>query len=146
MNEMSESFVVNHTTATLSEARHHLAATSSGELVFFAGGQNATEYNARVDILNVSSGIWTTTTLSLNLGKCLQPHPHEILSSLVEVIMGYIRIELIFTTFQVEVGALQLSLNLVQVLQPHQLEILFYSVEVFTAVLKVIRKRLMCTM
>jgi hypothetical protein len=32
----------NHTTATLSEARWDLAATSSGELVFFAGGWNAT--------------------------------------------------------------------------------------------------------
>jgi hypothetical protein len=30
-----------HTTATLSEARAQLVATSSGELVFFAGGANA---------------------------------------------------------------------------------------------------------
>jgi hypothetical protein len=55
----------NHTIATLSESRCCLAATSSGELVFFAGGYNATKQaSARVDILNVSSGIWTTTTLS----------------------------------------------------------------------------------
>jgi hypothetical protein len=48
----------NHTTATLSEGRAYLAATSSGELVLFAGGWNATEQaSARVDILNVSSGI-----------------------------------------------------------------------------------------
>jgi hypothetical protein len=85
---MSESFVVNHSTATLSEACSHLTATSSGELVFFAGEYNATgQASARVDILNVSSGIWTTTTLSLNLVLNLQPHPHEILSSLVEVTM-----------------------------------------------------------
>jgi hypothetical protein len=55
---------INHTTATLSEARCRLAATSSGELVFFAGGWNGTGASARVDILNVSSGMWTTTTLS----------------------------------------------------------------------------------
>jgi hypothetical protein len=42
----------------------------------------------------------------------------------------HIQIELIFTTFQVEVGALQLSLNLVIALQPHQLKILFCLVEV----------------
>jgi hypothetical protein len=41
------------------------ASTSSGELVFFVGGENATgQASARVDILNVSSGIWTTNTLS----------------------------------------------------------------------------------
>jgi hypothetical protein len=44
--------------------RSALAATSSGELVFFAGGENTTGYNDRIDILNVSSGIWTTATLS----------------------------------------------------------------------------------
>jgi hypothetical protein len=55
--------------------------------------------------------------LSLNLVGVLQPHPHEVLSSLVEVGMEQLyMIELIFTTFQVEVGALQLSLNLVVVL------------------------------
>jgi hypothetical protein len=55
---------LNHTTATLSEARCCLAATSLGELVFFAGGENTTGPSARVDMLNVSSGSWTTTTLS----------------------------------------------------------------------------------
>jgi hypothetical protein len=56
---------VNHTTATLSEARWGLASTSSGELVFFGGGQNTTgKVSDRVDILNVSSGIWTSATLS----------------------------------------------------------------------------------
>jgi hypothetical protein len=71
--------------------------------------------------------------LSLNLVIDLQPHPHEILSSLVEVTIEQqqdIQIELIFTTFQVEVGALQLSPNLVLNLHPHQLEILSYLVEV----------------
>ncbi len=53
-----------HTTATLSEARSHLAATSSGDLAFFGGGNGTTGLSARVDILNVSSGIWTTTNLS----------------------------------------------------------------------------------
>jgi hypothetical protein len=76
---------------------------------------------------------------SLNLVEALQPHPYEILSSLVEVTMEqHFLIELIFITFQVEVGTLQLSLNLVQLLQPHQLEILFSLVEV-TTVLMVIR-------
>jgi hypothetical protein len=56
---------MNHTTATLSEARWFLAATSSGELVFFGGGYNATGPSDRVDICNVTSGIWTTATLSV---------------------------------------------------------------------------------
>jgi hypothetical protein len=34
--------LLNHTIVTLSEARNRLASTSSGELVFFAGGKNAT--------------------------------------------------------------------------------------------------------
>jgi hypothetical protein len=53
---------ITHTTATLC-----YPAATSGELVFFAGGQSAIvglQASARVDILNVSSGIWTTTTLS----------------------------------------------------------------------------------
>jgi hypothetical protein len=143
-----------HTTARLSQARDWLAATSSGELVFFGGGENATgKVSARVDILNVSSGKKKRMfqveigqqPLSLNLVLFLQPHPHEILSFLVEVGMEQqIQIELIFTTFQVEVGALQLSLNLVVLLQPHQLEILFYLVEV--TVLIFLQRWLMCTM
>jgi hypothetical protein len=127
--QQAENFLFNHTTATLKEARSQLAATSSGELVFFAAGLSDTGPSDQVDILNVSSGIWTTTNLKLVIG--LQPHPHEVLSSLVEVTMEqYLQIELIFTTFQVEVGALQLSLDLVQLLQPHQLKISFYLVEV----------------
>jgi hypothetical protein len=56
---------LTNTTATLSEARYWLAATSSGELVFFGGGRNATGASARVDIYNVTCGIWTTATLSV---------------------------------------------------------------------------------
>jgi len=58
-------------TTTLSEARYSLAATSSGELIFFGGGYNKTTYapSARVDIGNVTSGIWTTATLSIPRGK-----------------------------------------------------------------------------
>jgi hypothetical protein len=57
--------LLNHTTATLSETRSQLAATCSGEFVFFAGGRNETgQASDRVDILNVSSGIWTTAALS----------------------------------------------------------------------------------
>jgi hypothetical protein len=54
----------SHTTATLKEARAVLAATSSGEFVFFAGGYSATGPSDQVNILNVSSGIWRTTALS----------------------------------------------------------------------------------
>jgi hypothetical protein len=58
---------INQTTAALSEARTALAATSSGELVFFGGGYNTTNGTSsdRVDICNVTSGIWTTATLSV---------------------------------------------------------------------------------
>jgi hypothetical protein len=55
-----------HKTARLSEARNALAATSSGDLVFFGGGLNATETeSARVDIYNVTSGSWRRATLSV---------------------------------------------------------------------------------
>jgi hypothetical protein len=52
-------------TATLSQARYTLAATSLGELVFFGGGYNATGPSDRVDIYSVTSGIWTTASLSI---------------------------------------------------------------------------------
>jgi len=61
---------ITQTTATLSEARSELAATSSGELVFFGGGWNASGYASdRVDIYNVTSGNWTTATLSIARGQ-----------------------------------------------------------------------------
>jgi hypothetical protein len=90
-----------HTTTTLSEARAGLAATSSGELVFFAGGHSSTGPTDRVDIYNVTSGNWTTATLSLFLVLNLQPLPHKILSSLVEDWNRrhhLLQIEWIFTT------------------------------------------------
>jgi hypothetical protein len=60
-----------HTTTTLSQARWRLAATSSGELVFFGGGYNSTTWQPsdRVDIYNVTSGSWTTSTLSIPRGE-----------------------------------------------------------------------------
>jgi len=56
---------ITRSITTLSEARYLLAATSSGELVFFGGGYNATGPSDRVDICNVTSGSWTTATLSV---------------------------------------------------------------------------------
>jgi hypothetical protein len=56
---------ITQTIATLSEARSTLAAISSGGLFFFAGGFNGTGASARVDIYNVTNGIWTTATLSV---------------------------------------------------------------------------------
>jgi hypothetical protein len=53
------------TTTTLSEARYNIAATSSKELVFFAGGFNSTkEPSDRVDIYNVTSGSWRLLYIS----------------------------------------------------------------------------------
>jgi len=56
---------ITQSTATLSEARWKLAATSSGDLVFFGGGNKTTGPSAQVDICNVTSGSWTTATLSV---------------------------------------------------------------------------------
>jgi hypothetical protein len=55
-------------TATLSESRSFLAAASSGELVFFGGGEIATVAgtpSAQIDICNATNGSWTTATLSI---------------------------------------------------------------------------------
>jgi len=57
------------TTATLSVPRAGLAATSSGNLVFFAGGSSGDlveekSFFNEVDIYNMSNGIWSTATLS----------------------------------------------------------------------------------
>jgi hypothetical protein len=65
VTETQQQGSIIHTTTTLSQARYRLAATSSGELVFFAGGYNSTGASDRVDIYNVTSGSWTTTTLSI---------------------------------------------------------------------------------
>jgi hypothetical protein len=59
---------ITRSTATLSEARACLAATSSGDLVFFGGGLNGTgiaRHSSRVDICNVRRGSWTTSKLSV---------------------------------------------------------------------------------
>jgi hypothetical protein len=55
----------NLTTATLSQPRVFVVATSSGDLVFFGGGYNGTGVSNRVDICNVTSGSWSTATLSV---------------------------------------------------------------------------------
>jgi len=67
--QQQQSTNVNHSIVTLSEARSLLAAASSGELVFFGGGFNATGPSDRVDVYNVTSGNWTTATLSLPRGN-----------------------------------------------------------------------------
>ncbi|HEY5691897.1 MAG TPA: FG-GAP-like repeat-containing protein [Cyclobacteriaceae bacterium] len=54
------------TTATLSQARSNLSATSVGTKVFFAGGLglSANSYSNVVDIYDNSTNLWSTATLS----------------------------------------------------------------------------------
>jgi hypothetical protein len=59
---------IPQTTATLSQSRYRLVACSSGELVFFACGVNATGPSDRVDIYNQTSEKWTTATISVARG------------------------------------------------------------------------------
>jgi hypothetical protein len=55
--QQTGNLLFTRTTATLSEARYWLAATSSRYLVFFGGGYNlTTTYYDRIDIYNISSG------------------------------------------------------------------------------------------
>jgi predicted Ser/Thr protein kinase len=60
-------------TATLSQARAYLAATSVGHLVLFAGGCSNVDCPSGapnvVDIYNATSNTWTTTTLSQARGR-----------------------------------------------------------------------------
>jgi hypothetical protein len=49
-------------TATLSEARQNLAATSVGDLALFGGGQNSTSYYATVDLFYPSIPLVTPIT------------------------------------------------------------------------------------
>jgi len=61
---------ITHTNFTLNGAsRAFPAATSLGDLIFIGGGVNGTatiiELSDRVDIYNVTSGNWTTATLSV---------------------------------------------------------------------------------
>jgi len=51
-------------TATLSQARYALAATSVGSLVLFGGGYNSIGVSNLVDIYNGTSNTWITATLS----------------------------------------------------------------------------------
>ncbi|MEM1450803.1 MAG: hypothetical protein AAGI22_16905 [Planctomycetota bacterium] len=52
-------------TATLSQARHRIAATSVGDLALFAGGTiPATGPTDVVDLYDASTGTWTTSALS----------------------------------------------------------------------------------
>ena len=51
-------------TATLSQARSPLAATTLGTEALFAGGVSNSGHSAIVDIYDASTGIWSTATLS----------------------------------------------------------------------------------
>jgi hypothetical protein len=57
------------TTTTLSQSRGLLASTSTNQLVFFGGGVLSliptSKASDRVDIYNVLSGSWSTTSLSI---------------------------------------------------------------------------------
>ncbi|MCV9389328.1 LamG-like jellyroll fold domain-containing protein [Reichenbachiella ulvae] len=61
---ISSSVYGQWSTATLSEARSHMAAASVGTKVLFAGGINAASTSAVVDIYDSSTDAWTTATLS----------------------------------------------------------------------------------
>jgi hypothetical protein len=107
-------------------------ATSSGELVFFAGGYNSTiGPSDRVDIYNMTSGNWTTATLSI-------PRSELAATSLQNLVFFgggsngttfYNRVD-IYNTLNGS-WSTAISLNLIVVLQPFLLEILF-SLEVVT--------------
>jgi hypothetical protein len=137
---------ITHITTTLSQARYQLASTSSGEFVFFAGGENSTGTSNRVDIYNVTSGSWTTSTLSIPRFELAATSSQNLVfgGGLVKVGLHKIMVKWIFTTYRMEVGVLQISLNLVVVLQPLLLEILF-SLEVVTFQ-QVLPMLLMCLM
>lgn len=53
------------TTAALSHPRVNIAATSAGELAFFAGGSSGDEsLHSVIDVYNATSGAWSTLSLS----------------------------------------------------------------------------------
>ena len=52
------------TTATLSQARYSLAATSIGNYALFGGGNGPYVIDSTVDIFNALTGQWTTASLS----------------------------------------------------------------------------------
>jgi len=49
----------------LSEARIGIAAVSSGNKIFFAGGINASSYSSRVDIYDITTQTWSIAELSI---------------------------------------------------------------------------------
>jgi hypothetical protein len=51
-------------TATLSQSRCCLAATSVGNLVLFGGGYSSIGSSNVIDVFDVTSNTWTNTTLS----------------------------------------------------------------------------------
>jgi hypothetical protein len=51
-------------TATLSQPRRSLAATSVGNFVLFGGGYNSNGFSNVVNVFDVTSNTWTTATLS----------------------------------------------------------------------------------
>lgn len=52
------------TMINLLEPRPNIAAMSVGDVALFAGGWGLTECSSEVDIFNMLSGTWTTTSLS----------------------------------------------------------------------------------
>ena len=60
----SSTITISHTTATLSQARGYLAATTVGNMALFAGGYSASGYSSVVDIYNSVTGQWSTASLS----------------------------------------------------------------------------------
>jgi hypothetical protein len=98
------------TTATLTYSRYAFAATSLGELVFFGGGSNDFNLFNLVDICNVTSGSWTTATLSTSR-VWLAATSLVNLVFFLEVSVEYIIIKWISTTYQMEIGAVQLSVK-----------------------------------
>jgi hypothetical protein len=120
------------------------SSTSSGELVFFADGNTSTGPSDRVDIYNVTSGSWTTATLSI-------PRSRLAATSLQNLVFfggGLNRAESnqvdIYNILNGSWSTATLSLKIVLVLQPLLLEILF-SLEVET-IQQIIPKLLMCLM
>ncbi len=52
------------TTASLSQARYYLAATSAGSLAIFGGGISSGVPSSVVDVYNAANNSWTTASLS----------------------------------------------------------------------------------
>jgi hypothetical protein len=135
---------INETTTTLSHVRCCLAATSSGEFVFFAGGYNSTQASDRVDIYNMTSGSWTTSTLSIPRSDLAATSSQNLVffGGGWDGTTALDRVD-IYNTLNGS-WSTALSLNLIMFLQPLLLEILF-SLEVDT-IRMVLPMLLMCLM